>query len=156
MKKGAILIAVVLLLCAVLAACGMDDAKDRTSTTTTTVRNAGTTTTTERRLDDRIRDDGETVLFHGFRVQHNISRGPGKGGLRYAPGVDIDEVRALAMWMTWKCGIVDLPYGGAKGGIAITIADEFDMPVKFIGTGEGIEDLEVFDPAEFIGGLFDE
>ncbi|MCA5892806.1 Glu/Leu/Phe/Val dehydrogenase [Isoptericola sp. NEAU-Y5] len=69
------------------------------------------------------RDSGETVLFHGFRVQHNISRGPGKGGLRYAPGVDIDEVRALAMWMTWKCGIVDLPYGGAKGGVAIDPRD---------------------------------
>ncbi|WP_402377458.1 Glu/Leu/Phe/Val family dehydrogenase [Isoptericola rhizosphaerae] len=65
------------------------------------------------------RDSGETVLFHGFRVQHNVSRGPGKGGLRYHPAVDIDEVRALAMWMTWKCGIVDLPYGGAKGGIGI-------------------------------------
>lgn len=69
------------------------------------------------------RDDGETVLFHGFRVQHNITRGPGKGGLRYAPGVDIDEVRALAMWMTWKCAIVDLPYGGAKGGVAIDPRD---------------------------------
>jgi glutamate dehydrogenase (NAD(P)+) len=65
------------------------------------------------------RDTGETVLFHGFRVQHNVSRGPGKGGLRYHPSVDIDEVRALAMWMTWKCGVVDLPYGGAKGGVAI-------------------------------------
>jgi glutamate dehydrogenase (NAD(P)+) len=65
------------------------------------------------------RDSGETVLFHGFRVQHNVSRGPGKGGLRYHPSVDIDEVRALAMWMTWKCGVVDLPYGGAKGGVNI-------------------------------------
>jgi glutamate dehydrogenase (NAD(P)+) len=65
------------------------------------------------------RDDGQTVLFHGFRVQHNISRGPGKGGLRYHPSVDVDEVRALAMWMSWKCAIVDLPYGGAKGGVAI-------------------------------------
>lgn len=65
------------------------------------------------------RDDGRTVLFHGYRVQHNVSRGPGKGGLRYAPSVDIDEVRALAMWMTWKCALVDLPYGGAKGGVAI-------------------------------------
>jgi glutamate dehydrogenase (NAD(P)+) len=65
------------------------------------------------------RDDGSTVLFHGFRVQHNVSRGPGKGGLRFAPGVDVDEVRALAMWMTWKCAIVELPYGGAKGGVAI-------------------------------------
>ena len=65
------------------------------------------------------RDNGETVLFHGFRVQHSVSRGPGKGGLRYHPDVDIDEVRALAMWMTWKCGVVDLPYGGAKGGVSI-------------------------------------
>lgn len=65
------------------------------------------------------RDDGSTALFHGFRVQHNVSRGPGKGGLRYHPSVDVDEVRALAMWMTWKCAIVELPYGGAKGGVAI-------------------------------------
>ena len=65
------------------------------------------------------RDDGRTELFTGYRVQHNISRGPGKGGLRYAPGVDPDEVRALAMWMTWKCAVVDLPYGGAKGGVTI-------------------------------------
>lgn len=65
------------------------------------------------------RDDGSTVLFHGFRVQHNVSRGPGKGGLRFHPSVDVDEVRALAMWMTWKCAVVELPYGGAKGGVAI-------------------------------------
>lgn len=65
------------------------------------------------------RDDGSTELFHGFRVQHNVSRGPGKGGLRFHPSVDVDEVRALAMWMTWKCAVVELPYGGAKGGVAI-------------------------------------
>lgn len=65
------------------------------------------------------RDDGRIELLAGYRVQHNISRGPGKGGLRYAAGVDIEEVRALAMSMTWKCAIVDLPYGGAKGGVAI-------------------------------------
>ncbi len=65
------------------------------------------------------RDSGEIDLFMGYRVQHNISRGPGKGGLRYASSVDIDEVRALAMWMTWKCAVVDVPYGGAKGGVAI-------------------------------------
>ncbi|MHA7133287.1 Glu/Leu/Phe/Val family dehydrogenase [Oerskovia turbata] len=65
------------------------------------------------------RDNGEIVLFRGYRVQHNVSRGPGKGGLRYHPSVDIDEVRALAMWMTWKCAVVDLPYGGAKGGVSI-------------------------------------
>jgi len=65
------------------------------------------------------RDDGRVELLAGYRVQHNISRGPGKGGLRYAPSVDIEEVRALAMWMTWKCAVVELPYGGAKGGVAI-------------------------------------
>ena len=65
------------------------------------------------------RDDGSIEVLHGFRVQHNVSRGPGKGGLRYHPRVDIDEVRALAMWMTWKCAVVELPYGGAKGGVAI-------------------------------------
>ncbi|MCF4120081.1 Glu/Leu/Phe/Val dehydrogenase [Antribacter sp. KLBMP9083] len=68
-------------------------------------------------------DTGDIRLFHGFRVQHNVSRGPGKGGLRYHPAVDIEEVRALAMWMTWKCGVVDLPYGGAKGGVAIDPRD---------------------------------
>ncbi|WP_430867666.1 Glu/Leu/Phe/Val family dehydrogenase [Demequina aurantiaca] len=65
------------------------------------------------------RDDGSVAVYSGYRVQHNFSRGPAKGGLRYSPAVDIDEVRALAMWMTWKCALVDVPYGGAKGGIAI-------------------------------------
>jgi glutamate dehydrogenase (NAD(P)+) len=69
------------------------------------------------------RDDGHVEVFHGHRVQHNVSRGPGKGGLRYHPSVDIDEVRALAMLMTWKCAIADLPYGGAKGGIDIDPAE---------------------------------
>ena len=65
------------------------------------------------------RDDGRTEILRGYRIQHNISRGPGKGGLRYAPHVEADEIRALAMLMTWKCAVVDLPYGGAKGGVAI-------------------------------------
>ena len=64
-------------------------------------------------------DDGSTQVFTGHRVQHNFTRGPAKGGVRYAPTVDLDEVRALAMWMTWKCALVDVPYGGAKGGINI-------------------------------------
>lgn len=64
------------------------------------------------------RDDGSVELLQGFRVQHNMSRGPTKGGLRYSPDVNLDEVRALAMWMTWKCALVGLPYGGAKGGIS--------------------------------------
>ncbi|OBJ39929.1 glutamate dehydrogenase [Mycolicibacterium mucogenicum] len=65
------------------------------------------------------RDDGSTEVLTGHRVQHNFSRGPAKGGLRYSPNVTLDEVRALAMWMTWKCALLDVPYGGAKGGIRI-------------------------------------
>ncbi|WP_129630803.1 Glu/Leu/Phe/Val family dehydrogenase [Candidatus Oscillochloris fontis] len=64
-------------------------------------------------------DDGSTRVFTGYRVQHNLSRGPVKGGIRYHPNVDIDEVRALAMWMTWKCALVNIPYGGAKGGVIV-------------------------------------
>src|SRR5512143_804715 len=62
-------------------------------------------------------DGGETKVFEGFRVQHNIARGPGKGGIRYHPNVSLDEVKALASWMTWKCATVNIPLGGAKGGI---------------------------------------
>ena len=62
-------------------------------------------------------DNGQTKVFAGFRVQHNVSRGPAKGGLRYHPNVTLDEVKALAAWMTWKTATVNLPYGGAKGGI---------------------------------------
>jgi len=65
-----------------------------------------------------LMDDGATRIFTGYRVQHNLSRGPGKGGLRYHPAVDLDEVRALAMAMTWKCALLRLPFGGAKGGVA--------------------------------------
>ncbi len=64
-------------------------------------------------------DDGSTRVFTGYRVHHNDARGPVKGGLRYSPGVSLDEVRALAMWMTWKCAVVNLPYGGAKGGVVV-------------------------------------
>ncbi|MHB1415425.1 MAG: Glu/Leu/Phe/Val family dehydrogenase [Chloroflexota bacterium] len=62
-------------------------------------------------------DDGTVRVFTGYRIQHNVNRGPAKGGIRYHPDVDIDEVRALAMWMTWKCAVVNIPYGGAKGGV---------------------------------------
>jgi len=105
------------------------------------------------------RDDGTTAVYEGFRVQHNFSRGPAKGGLRYSTHVDFDEVRALAMWMTWKCALVNLPYGGAKGGVAIEpldhstaelervtrrytseilpiIGPEIDIPAPDIGTDE--------------------
>jgi len=62
-------------------------------------------------------DDGRIEIFKGFRVQHNFARGPAKGGVRYSPDVTLDEVRALAAWMTWKCAVVNIPFGGAKGGI---------------------------------------
>ncbi len=62
-------------------------------------------------------DDGRVRVFTGYRVQHNVARGPAKGGLRYHPSTDLDEVRALAMWMTWKCALVNVPFGGAKGGV---------------------------------------
>ncbi len=105
------------------------------------------------------RDDGSMAVYIGHRVQHNFSRGPAKGGLRYSTAVDLDEVRALAMWMTWKCALVDVPYGGAKGGVAIDprahsrgelervtrrytseilplIGPESDIPAPDIGTDE--------------------
>jgi glutamate dehydrogenase (NAD(P)+) len=62
-------------------------------------------------------DDGRIEVFTGYRVQHSIARGPAKGGIRYAPDVNLDEVRALAAWMTWKCAVVNIPFGGGKGGI---------------------------------------
>ncbi|AQY01842.1 Glu/Leu/Phe/Val family dehydrogenase [Microbacterium foliorum] len=105
------------------------------------------------------RDDGSVTTFTGHRVQHNLSRGPAKGGIRFSSSVDLDEVRALAMWMTWKCALFDLPYGGAKGGVTIDprfhsrpeiervtrryaselgefIGPERDIPAPDIGTDE--------------------
>jgi len=64
-------------------------------------------------------DDGHVEVFTGYRVQHDSSRGPSKGGVRYHPDVNLGEVAALAMWMTWKCALAGLPYGGAKGGVAV-------------------------------------
>jgi glutamate dehydrogenase (NAD(P)+) len=64
-------------------------------------------------------DDGHVEVFTGYRVQHNLSRGPAKGGIRYHQNVDLDEVRALAMWMTWKCAVVNVPFGGGKGGVIV-------------------------------------
>ena len=62
-------------------------------------------------------DDGSVEVFTGYRVQHSVARGPAKGGIRYSPDVSLDEVRALASWMTWKCAVVNIPFGGAKGGV---------------------------------------
>ncbi|HEU4389843.1 MAG TPA: Glu/Leu/Phe/Val dehydrogenase [Blastocatellia bacterium] len=64
-----------------------------------------------------LMDDGNYQVFTGYRVQHNFARGPAKGGIRFSPDVTLDEVRALASWMTWKCAVVNIPFGGAKGGI---------------------------------------
>jgi glutamate dehydrogenase (NAD(P)+) len=66
-----------------------------------------------------VMDSGHVRVFEGYRVQHNLTRGPTKGGIRYHPDVNLDETTALAMWMTWKCAIVDIPYGGAKGGVKV-------------------------------------
>lgn len=65
------------------------------------------------------RDDGSTAVYNGFRVQHHLTLGPTKGGTRYAPSVDVGEVAALAIWMSWKCALAGLPYGGGKGGITV-------------------------------------
>ena len=104
-------------------------------------------------------EDGQTQLFTGYRVQHNVARGPAKGGLRYHPSTDLDDVRALAMWMTWKCALVDVPFGGAKGGVAVdpsrlsrrdleavtrrfatelegTIGPDSDIPAPDVGTNQ--------------------
>ncbi len=71
-----------------------------------------------------VMDDGSIQVFTGYRVQHSLARGPAKGGIRYAPNVDLDEVRALAAWMTWKCAVVNVPFGGGKGGV---ICDPFKL-----------------------------
>lgn len=104
-------------------------------------------------------DNGTLEVFTGYRVLHSTVRGPGKGGIRFAPDVSIDEVRALATWMTWKCAVVDIPFGGAKGGIicdprkmtrgelerltrrytaelADWLGPERDIPAPDVGTGE--------------------
>src|SRR5260221_6176441 len=68
-------------------------------------------------------DSGDVRIFTGYRVHHNTVLGPSKGGIRYSAHVNLDEVRALAMWMSWKCALVNLPYGGAKGGVIVDPRD---------------------------------
>jgi glutamate dehydrogenase (NAD(P)+) len=103
-------------------------------------------------------DDGSVHVFEGFRVTHNVARGPAKGGIRYHPGVTLEETKALAMWMTWKCALMGLPFGGAKGGVVCNpkdlsddelqrmtrrytseiinlIGPEVDIPAPDVGTG---------------------
>src|SRR6266568_6474936 len=108
-------------------------------------------------------DNGTLEVFTGYRVLHSTVRGPGKGGIRFAPDVSIDEIRALATWMTWKCAVVNIPFGGAKGGVicdprkmsrgelerltrrytaelADWLGPERDIPAPDVGTGERSEE----------------
>jgi glutamate dehydrogenase (NAD(P)+) len=91
-------------------------------------------------------DDGRIEVFTGYRVQHSIARGPAKGGIRYAPDVTLDEVRALASWMTWKCAVVNIPYGGAKGGIICDPGILSQKELERITRRYTAEMVEVFGP----------
>src|SRR6516165_886409 len=77
-------------------------------------------------------DDGIVRTFTGYRVLHNMVRGPGKGGIRYHPSVNLDEVRALSAWMTWKCAVIDVPFGGAKGGVSFNPKEHTEAEVRKI------------------------
>ncbi len=92
------------------------------------------------------RDDGTVAVYQGYRVQHNFSRGPAKGGLRYSSAVNLDEVRALAMWMTWKCALLDVPYGGAKGGVAIEPRDHSESELERVTRRYTSEILPIIGP----------
>lgn len=85
-------------------------------------------------------EDGSVRVFTGYRVLHSQVRGPGKGGIRYHPGVNLDEVRALAAWMSWKCAVIDVPFGGAKGGIAFNPKEHSEAVIRKI-TRRYISDL---------------
>src|SRR5262249_35408895 len=91
-------------------------------------------------------DSGELEIFTGYRVHHSIARGPGKGGIRYAPDVTLDEVRALASWMTWKCAVVNIPFGGAKGGVICDPKKLSRGELERITRRYTAELLEVFGP----------
>ncbi len=91
-------------------------------------------------------DDGRLEIFTGYRVQHSIARGPGKGGIRFAPDVTLDEVRALAAWMTWKCAVVNIPFGGAKGGVVCDPAVLSDGELERITRRYTAELLEFIGP----------
>lgn len=114
-----------------------------------------------------IMDDGRIEVFTGHRVQYNSARGPCKGGIRYHPNVTLDEVRALAAWMTWKCAVVDIPYGGAKGGVecdphTMSKAEIMRMTRRFtvailpiIGSRRDIPAPDVNTSAETMGWIMD-
>jgi glutamate dehydrogenase (NAD(P)+) len=90
-------------------------------------------------------DDGRIEVFTGYRVQHSIARGPAKGGIRYAPDVNIEEVRALASWMTWKCAVANIPFGGGKGGVVC------DPSILSMGELERLTRRYTADIIEFLG-----
>jgi glutamate dehydrogenase (NAD(P)+) len=101
-------------------------------------------------------DDGSVRVFSGYRVQHNVARGPAKGGLRYHPQTDLDDVRALAMWMTWKCALVNVPFGGAKGGVtcdpsALSLREIEALTRRFATELEGIIGPDRDIPAPDVG-----
>ncbi|OJF18438.1 MAG: glutamate dehydrogenase, partial [Bacillaceae bacterium G1] len=113
-------------------------------------------------------DDGTTRIFHGFRSQHNDAIGPTKGGIRFHPNVTMDEVKALSMWMTFKCGVVGLPYGGAKGGVICNpkelskaelerVSRGFIQAIaSIIGPEKDIPAPDVYTNAEVMGWMMDE
>ncbi|HEX2883335.1 MAG TPA: Glu/Leu/Phe/Val dehydrogenase [Candidatus Limnocylindria bacterium] len=101
-------------------------------------------------------NDGHIEVFTGYRVQHNMARGPAKGGIRFHPSTDLDEVRALAMWMTWKCALVDVPFGGAKGGLTVDPhrlePDELQRVTRRFATElQGVIGPEIDIPAPDVG-----
>lgn len=112
-------------------------------------------------------DNGEVVVFEGFRVQHHLSMGPTKGGLRFHPSVSVGEVAALAMWMSWKCALVGLPYGGAKGGVCMDPAEHSRSEVErvarrymqemipFVGTNVDIMAPDMGTNPEVMGWMMD-
>jgi len=91
-------------------------------------------------------DDGSIKVFEGFRVVHSNILGPSKGGIRFDPGVHIDEVKALAAWMTWKCAVVDIPYGGAKGGIRCNPREMSSGEIERLTRAYTLSMLEIFGP----------
>ena len=94
-------------------------------------------------------DNGSTCYFPGFRCHYNNKLGPTKGGIRFHPDVSIEEVQALALWMTIKCAVMDLPFGGGKGGIIVSIYQELGIPARFIGLGEEAKQFKIFRKDEF-------
>lgn len=113
-------------------------------------------------------DDGSLKVFNGYRVRHDDTRGPTKGGLRYSPGVDISEVKALAFWMTFKCAVMNIPYGGAKGGICVNPKELSRMELErlsrgfieqiadFIGPETDIPAPDMYTNAMIMGWMMDE